>query len=490
MYHNELFPNNLNHIWDYLMDGILLLNNNGEIIFYNKALLNLYKLPKSEMNTKKPQDLLENHDMNHSFLELALKAKKQITYEQTLKNQKMIITTLTPILDLNDTVTLIIAHCRNFDDLKFYAPNSSLFNLPIPPQQKKNKPQVLPTLAEFKSPAMQNIYRLADNMASKNINILILGNSGTGKSQLAQRIHQNSPRKEGPFVTINCSTIPENLIESELFGYVKGAFSGALNTGKKGLVEVANEGTLFLDEIGELPFSLQSKLLQLVQDKTYLPIGGVHPKQVDTRIVAATNKDILSLISQGTFREDLYYRLAVVTILMPSLAERIEDILLLIRHFSNIFNLKHDTNVVFSKDTLEILCHYSWPGNIRELEHLIEFLILNSQDKYITPNMLPNNIYSNSLKTQNSINTFTEEVLVSQNDKDSNSEATFKEDTSIDSFSNLSEIESFESFLEAQEERLINALYPYYNTSYKLASRLKISQSKASRLIRKYIKNK
>ncbi|MEA4988814.1 MAG: sigma 54-interacting transcriptional regulator [Anaerovorax sp.] len=487
MYHNELFPNNFNHIWDYLMDGILLLNNNGEIIFYNKSLLHLYKLSKSEMNAKKTKDLLENHDMNHSFFELALKAKKQVTYEQTLKNQKMIITTLTPILDSNDIVTLIIAHCRDFDDLKFYAPNSSLFNLPIPPQQKKNKPQVLSTLADFKSAAMQNIYRLADNMASKNINILILGSSGTGKSQLAQRIHQNSPRKEGPFVTINCSTIPENLIESELFGYVKGAFSGALNTGKKGLVEIANGGTLFLDEIGELPFPLQSKLLQLVQDKTYLPIGGVHPKQVDTRIVAATNKDILSLISQGTFREDLYYRLAVVTILMPSLAERTEDILLLIRHFSNIFNLKHDTNVIFSKDTIEILCHYSWPGNIRELEHLIEFLILNSQDKYITPNMLPSNIYTDSLKTQNPINTLTEEILVNQNNQDDR--GTFKEDASTKLFSSLSDVESFEAFLEAQEERLINALYPYYNTSYKLASRLKISQSKASRLIRKYVKN-
>lgn len=474
MYYNNVLPEELNYILDYITDGILLVNDNSEIIFYNKALLKLYNFTTLEMNLKTTNDLLENHDMKPSFLELTMDTKKQVIYEQTLKNKKNIITTLTPILSSTDNLKFVVAHCRAVEDLKFYSPKSSLF--------KKSKSSTKSNinshnnidnniiLAEFKSPAMQNIYRLADNMASKNINILILGSSGIGKTQLAYRIHRNSPRKEGPFVTINCSTIPENLIESELFGYVKGAFSGALNTGKKGLVEVANGGTLFLDEIGELPFSLQSKLLQLVQDKTYLPIGGIQSKQVDTRIVAATNKDILSLISQGMFREDLYYRLAVVTILIPPLAGRQEDILLLIRHFSNVFNLKHETNISFSKDTIELLTAYSWPGNIRELEHLIEFLILNSEEKYVTPSMLPISV------TQNENEILKEDITIEKAEPVKISE-------------DLSEIKSLEKYLEKQEKKLIKALYPQYNTSYKLASKLQISQSKASRLIRKYIKN-
>lgn len=475
MNNNKISLNDYSLILEHLHDGILVFNNEGIIVFCNNALCNLYNVSPSEIIGKTSQELIDNKYVDHSFTDLVISTKKKLTYVQVCKTGKNIVNTAFPILGTDDVIQFVVEQCQSLDDLQFYAPNEITVNVPSshPEETVTQKPF---TLASFKSAAMQNVYKLADNMATKNINILILGASGTGKSQLARRVHNNSSRKGGPFVTINCSTIPGNLIESELFGYMKGAFSGASNTGKKGLVEVANHGTLFLDEIGELPLELQSKLLQLVQDKTYLPIGGVNPKQIDTRIIAATNQDIPSLISQGNFREDLYYRLAVVTIVMPPLKNRSEDILQLIKHFGNAFNVKHETNVSFSTETIKLLCEYSWPGNIREMEHLIEFLILNSYDNYVTPRMLPLNIYS-SCQTSNGLDH--NESIATNRTAEIITDDTF--DTST--------VKSFAKFIETQESKLLQALYSEYNTSYKLASRLNISQSKANRLIRKYITN-
>lgn len=452
-------------VLDHLSDGILVSDRWGRILYCNKPFCNLYKLSKREVVGNNVKDLAGEHSMDFSLTELALRTKKKISGKSVSKYGKPLVSTISPILEKDGSVQYIIEQHRSIEELQFYAPDA--FESSENPESPTGFPSAL---AHFTSPAMQNVYKLADNMAPKNINILILGGSGTGKSQLAKRIHGNSLRKEGPFVTIDCSTIPQNLIESELFGYLKGAFTGASHSGKQGLVDVANGGTLFLDEIGELPLELQAKLLQLVQDKSYMPIGGVHSRRVDTRIIAATNRDIPKLIAEGKFREDLYYRLAVVTIVMPPLKERPEDIRLLVRHFSNVFNLKHETNVAFSRETLDLLCSYTWPGNIREMEHLIEFLILNSHDKYITPYMLPTNILGQQ----------PHQLPVCEGPA-SAADSPLSNSDSYASFSSLDE------FMEIQEAALIKALYQDFNTSYKLAARLNISQSKASRLIRKYM---
>ncbi len=466
-------------ILDTFVDGVLIIDEDRNIIYCNSALCKLYNMTKVELIDKDCYFPVEKGCVDYSFAEMVFNTKKVITYEQRNKKGKRFISTASPVCDLAGNPIFVLEQIRSLDALEFYAPEFVEKALPESDLEKNNtvKKDREHTIAEFKSKAMQNVYRLADSMATKNINIFILGNSGTGKSQLAKRIHENSARKSGPLVTINCAAIPATLIESELFGYVKGAFSGASNKGKQGLVEVANGGTLFLDEIGELPLPLQSKLLQFVQEKTYIPVGGVQPMQVDTRIIAATNRDIPELINQGIFREDLYYRLATVTLVIPPLNQRPDDVRMLLNHFCNEFSLRHETEVWLSKEAMNALCCYEWPGNIREMEHLVEFLILSCQTGYITLDMLPSNINKKVLEEK------TAEI-------GKNPMCIVEEEQEKTSEKDFSEVESLDSYINFHEKNLVKALYPKFNTSYKLSERLKISQSTANRLIRKHIKEK
>jgi transcriptional regulator with PAS, ATPase and Fis domain len=217
-----------------------------------------------------------------------------------------------------------------------------------------------------------------------------LGESGVGKDLIARMIHDASPRKEtGELVKVECGAIPEQLFESELFGYETGAFSGARREGKLGYFELANKGTLFLDEIGDLPKSLQAKLLGVLQDHKIRRVGGIEEKKIDVRIVAATNSDLKSLMLAGKFREDLYYRINVVPIIIPPLRERKEDIPFLINHYLNYFNNKYERSLILGNDILNILCDYHWPGNARELRNLIERLVLSAQKNVLSPRDLP-----------------------------------------------------------------------------------------------------
>ncbi|TKI57307.1 sigma-54-dependent Fis family transcriptional regulator [Brevibacillus antibioticus] len=226
------------------------------------------------------------------------------------------------------------------------------------------------------SPAMQNVYKLVGKVAMSKATVLIEGESGTGKELIARAIHANSPRADKPLIPVNCGAIPENLLESELFGYERGAFTGAIHR-KQGLFELANGGTLFLDEVGELSLSLQVKLLRVLQDRVFIRVGGIEAVTVDVRVIAATNRDLQERIRQELFREDLYYRLNVVPIRMPPLRERKEDIPLLIRHFLAKYGKeagKHD--LCLSVAATEALIAYHWPGNVRQLENTIERAVI------------------------------------------------------------------------------------------------------------------
>ncbi|GAB4539940.1 MAG: sigma-54 dependent transcriptional regulator [Thermodesulfovibrionia bacterium] len=240
------------------------------------------------------------------------------------------------------------------------------------------------------SPLMQEVFKLIEKVAMSDANVLITGESGTGKELVARAIHGLSQRRDGHFVAINCAAIPEGLLESELFGYVRGAFTGA-NANKKGLFEMADKGTLFLDEISEMPVNLQAKLLRVIEDRTFRRVGGISDTRVDIRITSATNKDIKSLIANGLFREDLYFRLNVLTINLPPLRERREDIPLLANHFLNKFSLNKKR---FSDDALDALKNYHWKGNVRELENLVERLSLLCEGPIIGIEDLPDEIRS------------------------------------------------------------------------------------------------
>lgn len=226
-------------------------------------------------------------------------------------------------------------------------------------------------------------------IANSRSNVLLLGETGTGKELVARAVHYNSARLDNPFVPINCSAIPENLLESELFGYVKGAFTGAAGS-KRGLFEEANGGTLFLDEIGELGQQLQAKLLRVIDDREVRPLGGVQSRTVDVRIIAATNRDIIKAVREGIFREDLYYRINVVTITLPPLRDRKEDIPILARHFLGKYSAEIGKTVQFiDEGALRILMNYEWPGNVRELRNIIERAVLITDSNTVFPEHLP-----------------------------------------------------------------------------------------------------
>ena len=242
------------------------------------------------------------------------------------------------------------------------------------------------------SAAIQRVFDLVDQVAETKTNVLISGESGTGKELVARAIHDRSQRSEGSFVAINCGAIPENLLESELFGHVKGAFTGAVQN-KSGLFEAANGGTLFLDEIGELTSALQVKLLRALQEKRIRRVGGTGDQAVDVRILAATNQDLQQAVAAGRFREDLYYRLNVIQIALPPLRERTDDVPLLVRHFVEKYARELDREVAgLSEAALKRLCEYAFPGNVRELENVIERAVALSREETIGLDDLPPNV--------------------------------------------------------------------------------------------------
>ncbi len=298
---------------------------------------------------------------------------------------------------------------------------------------------------------MQGILETVNRISNFDSTILITGESGTGKSMLAKFIHAKSKRVNKPFVTINCATIPENLIESELFGYTAGAFTGASQKGKKGLVEQADTGTLFLDEIGLLPLSLQAKFLQLIQEKTYTPIGSVKAKTVDVRIISATNLNLKTQIAENKFREDLYYRLRVIEFYIPPLRERPDAINPLVDYFLQLYNKKYHIKKSISGKARELLQKSSWSGNIRELQYVVERLVVTSRDNQITSADVPH-----------------------------------LNEISSPADSGTVENINFEASVEQYEKELLLKYFSRYKSSYKIAEALGITQSKASRLMRKY----
>ncbi|MCX7794573.1 MAG: sigma-54 dependent transcriptional regulator [Thermodesulfovibrionales bacterium] len=255
------------------------------------------------------------------------------------------------------------------------------------------------------SPAIKKIIEEVKKIAKAKSNVLLLGETGTGKELIARAIHFSSSRAERPFIPINCSAIPENLLESEFFGHVRGAFTGAVSS-KRGLFEEANGGTVFLDEIGELSPGLQAKLLRVLEDQEIRPIGSNQSVKVDIRFISATNRDLLQLVKEGRFREDLYYRINVITIQLPPLRERGNDIELLLNYFVEKYSREHGKNLVkIDRDVIEILKAYNWPGNIRELQNIIERAVLVSDNGVIKKEHLPENLLHKKEKS------FTEQAL-------------------------------------------------------------------------------
>lgn len=284
-----------------------------------------------------------------------------------------------------------------------------------------------------RSPAMLKIFQLIPKISSSPSNVLISGESGTGKELVARAIHNLGDRKDKPFITVNCGGIPEQLLESEFFGYKKGAFTGA-DRNKPGLFAQANKGTIFLDEIGEVPLNLQVKLLRVVQQKSFIPVGSEKEVHVDVRIISATNRDLEKEVMEGKFREDLYYRLNVIHIHVPPLRERCEDIPILIQHFFDRYAKEHKKKLYsFSSFALEALLNYSFPGNVRELENIIERSLALSTSSLILPESLTMAKFKDKKNSHGSTSLTPDEQL------DAVMEDLYREGINLDEY--LSEIE-------------------------------------------------
>lgn len=256
----------------------------------------------------------------------------------------------------------------------------------------------MPKMADAVSPAMQQVNKTVARAAASKATVLVRGESGTGKELIARALHEQSERASGPFVAVSCAALPDTLLESELFGHEKNAFTGAA-TERKGRFELAHSGTLFLDEIGDVPMPIQIKLLRVLQQREFERIGGSKSIKVDVRVVAATNADLEKLITEGKFREDLYYRLHVIQIMLPSLRERVDDIPALVESFLKKFNVENGTHLMgIAPDALENLMHYPWPGNVRELENAVErcVVLADPDAKILTMDLLPSIIREQS----------------------------------------------------------------------------------------------
>lgn len=301
------------------------------------------------------------------------------------------------------------------------------------------------------SEKMHELMKMVIHIAAVDTTVLIQGESGVGKELIADILHRYSKRRNGPFIKINCAAIPANLLESELFGYEPGAFTGASKTGKAGMFELANGGVLFLDEIGDMPWDLQVKLLRAIQDMEITRVGGTQPIKIDLRIIAGTNCCLQEAVVRERFRKDLYYRLNVVPVFVPPLRERPEDILALVNHFLEVYNQKHQMHKRLSNDVSHLFMQYNWPGNVRELENLIERLVVTTQHDIIG---------SADLSAWS-------ELISAQEDVES-------------------ELIPLHKALENTERKMLQKAFTLYNSTYAVARALGVSQPTIVRKTAKY----
>lgn len=358
-------------------DGIIIADGEGRIVYMNPACERLEEVSKEYILGKYAADLEAEGVYEISVTVMVLREKRPVTIMQYLGGKKLVITGI-PIFE-GDRIKWVYINERDVTELMQVKGDSvrARKRADMYKQRLENmRKSAFDDEIIASSPEMHKIMELLGRVSPTDITMLLEGESGVGKGVLAACVHARSGRAEKPFVKIDCGVLPENLLETELFGYEKGAFTGASTEGKQGLVEAADGGTLFLDEIGELSLGLQVKLLRLLQEQVFIPVGGLREKKVDIRVIAATNRDLQVMVDKGGFRSDLYYRLSVLPISIPPLRERRDDIFPFIRHFLSMYNGKYFFRKKVSHSAVNALCRHSWPGNVRELSNVMERLVL------------------------------------------------------------------------------------------------------------------
>ncbi|MCL2337514.1 MAG: sigma 54-interacting transcriptional regulator [Firmicutes bacterium] len=387
--------NELDTIIDAAHDGIMITNRKGIGLRVNRALCRLTGLDSSYFIDQPIDRLFKEGIFKYEAVTMkALWEKRSVTAIQEINNGKEVLVTGTPIFDSTGEIFRVVTNVRDINELKNLEEERNMFMAKKTVHddiddfiRQLRKDEIVAESAE-----MLRVLQMTVRVAKAEISVLLLGESGVGKEVLAKIIHRSSNFKQDKFVQINCGAIPETLLESELFGYEPGAFTGAKKEGKPGLFEVADNGSLLLDEIGELPLSLQVKLLRVLQEQEFYRIGGIKPIKLNLRIIAATNKNLKSLVEQGKFRKDLYYRLNVIPIEIPPLRDRKDDIFPLAMYYLKKFNNKHKTNKTLDARAVLLLEKYDWPGNVRELMNILERAVILSSSDSIDPLIISNQL--------------------------------------------------------------------------------------------------
>ncbi len=450
-------------ILNSLDDAIYIADKTGKTLWMNETNKIIFQNHKSGMIGKSVEELEKEGVFNPSIIKKVIETGKTVTKVQTLLNGEKYMSTGHLILDDDGDIKYVIAHGRNMNKMASSAPQleleeiNALLQRYIHEFRKLNKHELHDKNWHSFVGQSQPFVRLSEiieTVASVDTTVLITGETGVGKNVVAQQIHNLSERHDKPFIHVNCASVPETLMESELFGYMKGAFTGANTGGKAGLVQLAESGTLFLDEIGELSLHLQSKLLQLLQNKTYKPIGASQTKKANVRIIAATNRDLEKMIDEGIFRTDLFYRLNVLPITILPLRERKEDIFPLLQFYLHHFNARHKKNRFYTVEAIEVLQNYPWPGNIRELENLVEQLIIMAKQDEISFSDLPERFHKKDAENKN--------------------------------LHLHMEGDTLPEILETVERNVIKEAYKQHKTTRKTAKALGIPQSTLMRRLKKY----
>lgn len=439
-------------------DGLFITDGNGITLRYNKAFEQLTLIDTNEYRGKSVAEIKRDGIISDPVTLHVLEQKKSITVMQESQSGKLTLTTGNPVFDANDKIIRVVCNVRDITELNLLKQELEKEQGLSQHYETQLKALKLKYTGSEKmvvtSTRMRNLIDMVIRLATVGSTVLITGESGTGKELIAETIHSNSARKDKPLIKVNCGAIPENLLESELFGYEGGAFTGAKKEGKPGVIELAAGGTLFLDEIGEIPFNLQVKLLRFLQSKEFTRVGGESSITVDVRIVTATNRHLLEMVQQKQFREDLYYRLNVVPVQVPSLRERKEDIPALVAHFLQVFNRKYNMNKKISPGVVDSLMRYDWPGNVRELENLIERLVVITIKDIITTEDLPSHLCDST---------------------DLNSPYVM-----------VSGIVPLREAVESVEKQLLEKAYAKYRTTRQMAQELKVDASTVVRKAAKY----
>ncbi len=374
-------------------DGLWISDADGVVVRVNQASLRFAGSKAEDVIGKNMQELVDEGQFDRSATLEVLKHGTSVSLVQTQYDGRQLMVTGNPVFDDQGNIRLVVVNARDLTELNRLQAELEESRL-LTQQYRSELSQIhmhqdLGSQVVMRSQAMLRAFDTAMRVAKVDSSVLLMGESGVGKGLFAKLIHEASPRQEGPLVRVDCGGIPANLIEAELFGYERGAFTGALESGKPGYFELAQGGTLLLDEVGELPLSVQAKLLRFLEDNEVVRLGSTTPRRIDVRIIAATNRDLERMVQERLFRQDLYFRLKVVPLHLPPLREREDDIPPLVHHFLNHFNAKCSTNKKLSPAVVDTLCRYPFPGNVRELANLVEQLVVLTPGEVVELGDLP-----------------------------------------------------------------------------------------------------